>query len=103
MNGFKCNVALFNTTTEDGENAGSGRVLVGGDIAVGESISCEGSYVLTSDDIDALEVVGSASVWAFDMFGAEVTDSSAATTTLDQVRKRIYSIWTVDCFSVVGD
>lgn len=87
---FTCNVPHSNTTTEEEEDAGdSGRVLVAGDIAVGDWILCQGAYVLASEDIDALEVVSTASVWGLDQLGKEVSDSSTATTTLDQVRRKI--------------
>lgn len=61
-------------------------MLLAGDVAVRESVVCQGTYVLTSDDIDALETISTASVWAADEFDKEVTDSATTMTSLDQVR-----------------
>lgn len=84
---FTCDVPFSNTTTEaEDRSPDKGSVILAGDVAVGQSIVCQGAYVLTSDDIDALETTSTASVWAADKFDKEVTDSATATTSLDQVR-----------------
>lgn len=84
---FTCSVPFSNSTKEAEEDPrAAGSMLLAGDVAVGESLVCQGTYVLTSDDIDALETTSVASVWASDIFNKEVTDSSTATTPLDQVR-----------------
>ncbi|CAM9230892.1 unnamed protein product [Scytosiphon promiscuus] len=83
---FTCSPPLSNTTTSEEEDNGDlGKRLVAGVFGVGEWILCQGAYTLTSDDIDALEAVSTASAWALDKFGKEVTDLSTATITLDQV------------------
>lgn len=61
-------------------------MLLAGDIVVGKSVVCQGTYVLTPDDIDALETTSIAAVWAADKFNRKVTDSATAMTSLDQVR-----------------
>ncbi len=69
-------------------------MLLVGDFAVRETIACYGSYVLRSDDIDALETVSTASVWAVDKFQTQVTQSADATTSLDQVRNFVGQLMT---------
>ncbi|CAM9171448.1 unnamed protein product, partial [Ectocarpus sp. 8 AP-2014] len=84
---FTCDVPFSDATTQE-ENealAAAGKVLLASDVAVGESIVCRGTYVLTSDDVDALETVSTVSVSAADKFGKEVTDEATATTSLEQV------------------
>lgn len=86
---FTCNVPFSNTATEaeaEDEPLAEGSVLLAGDVAVGESIFCQGTYVLTSDDIDALQTISTAAVWAADKFDKKITGSATATTSLDQVR-----------------
>lgn len=83
---FTCDVPFSNTTT--GADNDAQRMSLANDVSVGASIICTGTYVLTADDIDALETVSTASVWAMDPFDTEVTSSATATTSLDQVRIR---------------
>lgn len=81
-----CSVPFSNSTTEVEESSlAEGSVFLAGDVAVRESVVCQGTYVLKSDDIDALEIMSIASVWAADEFNAEVRSSATATTSLDQV------------------
>ena len=60
-------------------------MLLAGDVAVRASVACQGTYTLSSDDIDALEVMSLASVRAADKFDNEVTHSATTSTSLDQV------------------
>lgn len=92
---FACDVPFSDATTQE-ENealAAAGKVLLASDVAVGESIVCRGTYVLTSDDIDALETMSTVSVSATDKFGKEVTDEATATTSLEQVRSFKWQRW----------
>lgn len=84
---FTCNVPFSNSATETEESSvPEGSVVLASDVAVGESVACQGTYLLTSADIDALATISSASVWAADKFNKEVTGSATTTTSLDQVR-----------------
>lgn len=97
---FACDVPFSDTTT--GADNDAQRMYLANDVAVGQSIVCTGTYVLTADDIDALQTVSTASAWAVDTFGTEVTSSATTTTSLDQVRSR-YIDGRLFCVSSNGD
>ena len=80
-----------------------GSVLLVGDFAVRETIICRGSYVLKLDDIDALETVSTASVWAVDTFNTQVMKSAETTTSLEQVRNNCMSAKHSYCESPAPD
>ena len=85
---FTCDIPFSNSITEmEGTPLGEGRVLLAREVAVRESVVCQGAYVLTSDDINARETISIASVWAADEFDKEVSDSATTTTSLHQVRR----------------
>lgn len=77
----------------------AGVVAFAGELAVRATISCTATYVLTAQDIDALEIISTTSVQAVDKSDAKVTDSTKRSTSLDQVgyndgnAKYVYRTW----------
>lgn len=73
------------STPTSGEFAGM--VLVIDGFPVRATITCEGTYVLTAEDIDSLETAGTATVQGVDGLAKTVTDETTTTVILDQVKR----------------
>lgn len=62
-------------------------VTLGGSLAVGATATCSGSYTITQDDVNALEVSSFALVVAEDVHDNKVQALGSTVVSLDQVRR----------------
>lgn len=63
-------------------------VTLGGSLAVGATTTCSGSYAISQEDVNALEVSASASVVAHDSHNNTVEAVGSTVVSLDQVRRK---------------